>query len=64
MTKRIEAIAAKCRAENWEHADLDYVQFAKLIVKECISVVDNQFWMDGHEIGEAMELLKDHFGVQ
>jgi hypothetical protein len=64
MNKVIEAIAAKCRAENWEHADLDYVQFAKLIVEECISVMDNQFWCDGHEIGQAMDMIKEHFGVQ
>jgi hypothetical protein len=63
MTERIEAIAAKCRAENWERADLDYVQFAEAIVKECISVMDNECWGDGHEIYQAMELIKFHFGV-
>ena len=63
MSERIEAIAAKCRAENWEHADLDYTQFAKLIVEECLSVMNDQFWMDGHEIREAMEMIKTHFGM-
>jgi hypothetical protein len=64
MNERIEAIAAKCRAENWERADLDYEQFAKMIVEECLSVMNDQFWGDGHEIYEAMELLKSHFGVK
>lgn len=63
MNERIEAIAAKCRAENWEHADLDYTQFAKLIVEECLSVMNDQFWIDGREIYEAMEMIKTHFGM-
>ena len=63
MNERIEAIAAKCRAENWEHADLDYTQFAKMIVEECLSVMNDQFWMDGHEVFEAMEMIKTPFGM-
>ena len=64
MNERIEAIAAKCRAENWERADLDYVQFAEAIVQECISAMANEFWSDGHEIYQAIELLKSHFGLE
>ena len=41
MNERIEAIAAKCRAENWEHADLDYTQFAKMIVEEASKNLDH-----------------------
>lgn len=43
MTDRIEAIAEKCRAENWERADLDYVQFAKMLIKECANIADDNY---------------------
>ena len=54
MTERIEAIAAKCRAENWERADLDYVQFAIMIIRECDEFIDP---------GMKPFLFK-HFGVE
>jgi hypothetical protein len=43
MTDRIEAIAKKCRAENWERADLDYAQFAKMIIEECANIADDNY---------------------
>ena len=54
MTERIEAIAAKCRAENWEHADLDYVQFAKMIIRECAKFTNP----------DVTPFLFKHFGVE
>jgi hypothetical protein len=39
-------------------------EFAEAIVKECLSVMNEQFWSDGHEINEAMEIIKAHFGVE
>jgi hypothetical protein len=60
MSERIEAIAAQCRAENWERADLDYVQFAKMIIADAIQVmVANDY--HGEWLGEK---LKEHFGVE
>ena len=60
MSERIEAIAAQCRAENWEHADLDYMQFAKMIIADAIQVmVANDY--HGEWLGEK---LKEHFGVE
>lgn len=37
--------------------------FAKLIIEECVDVVDNTFWSDPHEVDQAMELILKHFGV-
>lgn len=39
------------------------VEFAKLIVEECVGVVDYVFWSDPHEVYEAMELIEKHFGI-
>lgn len=61
MTNRIEAIAEKCRAENWERADLDYVQFAKMIIKECADVADNNYNKGFCPVGG---FILDHFDFQ
>lgn len=61
MTNRIEAIAAKCLAENWEKADLDYVQFAKMIIKECADVADDNFNKGFCPVGG---FILDHFDFQ
>ncbi len=61
MTDRIEAIAAKCLAENWERADLDYVQFAKMIIKECADVADDNYNKGFCPVGG---LILDHFDFQ
>jgi hypothetical protein len=58
MSDRIEAIAAQCRAENWERADLDYMQFAKLILEEVMQ----ELFINGHE--DAFDCLNKHFGVE
>lgn len=61
MTNRIEAIAAKCLAENWEKADLDYVQFATMIIKECADVADDNFNKGFCPVGG---FILDHFDFQ
>lgn len=38
--------------------------FAKLVVEECVGLVDNTFWSDPHEVDQAMELILKHFGVK
>lgn len=40
------------------------VEFCKLIVEECIKVVEDQFWSDPHEVYQALELVEKHFGVK
>lgn len=37
--------------------------FAKLIIEEAIHQVEDVFWSDPHEVYEAMELIKKHFGI-
>lgn len=63
MTQCIEDIAAKCRAENWEHADLDYVQFAKMIIRECARI-DSEANNPDHKDGVTYnQTILEHFGV-
>lgn len=67
MTNQIEAIAEKCRAENWERADLDYVQFAKMIIEECANFIDSHEQVD--HFGEAKDIVYGddvlkHFGFE
>jgi hypothetical protein len=72
---RIEAGIARLTAE-WDQAvicvnregnvidPLEGLQiFAKLIIEECVGVVEDQFWSDPHEVYQALELIKKHFGV-
>jgi hypothetical protein len=60
MSERIEAIAAQCRAENWERADLDYMQFAKMIIRECLTFGD----IEDPALEQAHNEIKTHFGVE
>lgn len=38
--------------------------FADLIVKECLQIVENEFWSDPHEVYIAMDLIRERFGVK
>ena len=40
------------------------VEFAELIIKESVKVVEDVFWSDPHEVYEALEMIKKHFGVK
>ena len=37
-------------------------KFAELIVKECLTIMDQQ-WLDGHEVGQAANDIEKHFGI-
>ena len=39
------------------------VEFAELIVKECLEVMRNNYYSDPHHVIEAEEHIKTHFGV-
>ena len=46
------------------HAEQEEVEkFAQLIVRECLKVMDQQ-WNDPHEVYQAMQDIKKHFGVE
>jgi len=36
----------------------------ELVVKECVSVVNDQPWSDPHEVYQAVDLIENHFGVK
>jgi hypothetical protein len=65
MNERIRQLAEQCESfGSWDNKtySFDKEMFAKLIVQECIDIVD--------KYGESLELLhirahiKDHFGVE
>ena len=43
---------------------VNFYTFAKLIIEEADRVVSNTFWSDPHEVYQAMELIRKHFGVE
>ena len=70
MNEQIEKIAERVGihinkygilAVDEDSADIE--EFAELIIKECLKVMD-QNWSDGHEVHQAMEDIKKHFGIQ
>jgi hypothetical protein len=54
--------------ESEDPADMirwfDHRKFAECIIKECIQLVEDQYWSDPHEVYEALDLIKNHFGVK
>ena len=71
MNKNIERIKDLAE-QSWEELGTDgwmtvtdglnLERFAELIIKECAKVID-QNWSDGHEVHQAMEDIKKHFGI-
>ena len=37
--------------------------YGRMIVDECVRVVENEFWSDPHEVYQAIDLIKQHFGM-
>jgi hypothetical protein len=51
----------------WESAGTIYykehlIRLIELVVKECVSVVNDQPWSDPHEVYQAVDLIENHFG--
>jgi hypothetical protein len=78
MNERIRELADEARIKfsaHWAHQGvdtavitrLDLKEFAELIVKECISALDEKIYRsidgDGDEIWADL-ILKEHFGVE
>ena len=73
MNKLIEELAEHCtiqyRDGHGEYVDqVDVEKFAKLIVKECVTVLNNRFMGDMNredmEVRRCVVDIKEHFGVE
>lgn len=70
MNERIKQLAEQCHHRYSEH-HIDLEKFAKLIVRECVSIVakrKDQAIDDGWNVDEAMSMaefdLEEHFGLE
>ena len=72
MNERIENLAQGCfeyfeGTLDGDIVEFDYKKFAELIVKECISTLEEKIYRsidgDGDEIWADL-ILKEHFGVE
>lgn len=65
MNERIKQLLDECTLSGFDKPWLlvDHEKFAKLIVQECLTIMD-QKWSDGHEVAEAMNDIKEHFGLK
>lgn len=78
MNKRIKELEPQCWEHNEFGLNFNYEKFAELIVKECISIVEEQkeclheeqkYWHDrdyGYEmaVNDASKGIKQFFGVE
>jgi len=72
MNERIRELAKQAGAQGIVNRDfVDIEKFAKLIVRECVSIVakrKDQAIDDGWNVDEAMSMaemdLEEHFGVK
>lgn len=65
MNERIKELAreAGLLVYNPEGAPTKLEKFAKLIVRECVGIVDDEGCGEGGSI-RAMKKIKEHFGVE
>ena len=48
-----------------EIMNIDHDKLIELVIKECVSLVEEKtYWSDPHEVYEAMDLIKKHFGIE
>jgi hypothetical protein len=73
MNERIRELADQCRTEYRDgHGgfieQFDEEKFAELIVKECVTVLNNRFMGDMNredlEVRRCIADVKQHFGVE
>lgn len=73
MNKRIEELAEQVGfgwddKYHWYVGSRQMEKFAKLIVQECVGVVNNRYMGDNNredmEVRRCVEDLKKHFGVE
>lgn len=80
MTERIKELALQCGAWHQVYnnkrfmvdSNFNIEKFAKLIVRECLTIVENEcddtLYDDGFHMGEfcgtLMYTIEEHFGVQ
>jgi len=68
MNNRIQELARQATVDikdefgHWINSDLDKERFAKLIVQECISAVEDT--NDRHRRDYFAAKIKQHFGIQ
>ena len=65
MNKRIKLLAEQAGfiPDNAPGLNPVLEKFAQLIVRECLKVMDQQ-WNDPHEVYQAMQNIKKHFGIE
>ena len=65
MNERIKLLAEQAGfiPDNAPGMNSVLEKFAELIVRECLKVMDQQ-WNDPHEVYQAMQDIKKHFGVE
>jgi hypothetical protein len=72
MSERIQELAKQAGLKK-DHAsdreyigDFDWRQFAELIVKECLDIVNRKEYSyhEADPLWETAQLIKEHFGVE
>jgi hypothetical protein len=68
MNKRIQELAEQAETKEVGYYFFDKEKFAELIVKECVTVLNNRFMGDMNredmEVRRCVADLKEHFGVK
>jgi len=74
MNDRIDKLIEQCTRQNFSDCvggfeTFDKEKFAELIVKECMSIVEDcsrldEMGLDDYQEVEASSMIKEHFGVK
>lgn len=38
--------------------------YGLMVLNEAIRVIENEYWSDPHEVYQAIDLIKKHFGIE
>jgi len=65
MNERINGLWEQCKTPNWtyDNQTYDHEKFAELIVREC-GVALSPMLRDMISRGQAVDMIKQHFGVE
>jgi hypothetical protein len=66
MNERIRELYYECQDES-QSTEQCYQNFAKLIIKECISIAQDRAAFDGfppNDVNHIIDEIKEHFGVE
>lgn len=63
LEEPISAVVALDRDGSIVDPRIGLELYGRYVIEEAVRVVEDQFWSDPHEVYQALDLIKNHFGI-